>query len=166
MAATEPGKKKTNKWLIIVGIVVVVIVLASIAGGGEQGGSGGTTAAKEPEAAVAPAPPLAEVTIDTYKTKAAALDYRKAMLNDLRKGEMVSFAGTISQVVNDSNYMVLNDNGDQIFAAYEVKQKVLVGDSVKIYGKYDGTLKFESTTGEEVEVPQLSGEFIEVLAKR
>lgn len=156
--------KKNKKSKLLLGlliIVVAVIVIAAGASGASGSGSSNSSISK------------VTYTLENYKAKGIKLNYRSAMLNEIKDDTLLIFKGKIQQIVNDSNLLIqtkedeyLGYFDDAVYVEYNTKQKVLEDDIVEVYGSYNGTYKYQTVLNAEKEVPRVSGDFIVVLKKQ
>ena len=136
-----PNKKSSwikNLLLVFLGIIAINLI------------SGG---AKAPSKA-----PKPEESAYRYAQK---LDYRKAMLRQLESGTLLLFVGKIIQKVGDHGARISID-GDIAYLTFDAKPQIIEGDVVRIFGRYNGTTKFETVLGAEVELPAITVDYYTV----
>ena len=113
----------------------------------------------------------AEVTEEEYKNLCEILKYKDIMRNpDSYEGKMCKVSGEAEQIVEgwfDSiTIYVVDANGDKWGCTYVYKDgedHILEGDSVIIFGECKGTTKVKTVLGKQVILPEVSGEYIEII---
>lgn len=108
-------------------------------------------------------------SLEDYENKGIMLDYRKARLEEYEKGEMLNFAGSVFQIVDDK-YILLQmidfetfQIGDNVLLLFDEKPKVLEEDLISIAGRYIGTKKYETVLVTEAEVPFIQVDYYELV---
>lgn len=161
----NPGLS-TKQTLGALGGIVVLLVLLFV----------GVSQTKEPGAELitdAAQPEKAE-----YLDEASSLNYEDAMLQEYETGALIELEGSIHQIFDEAikgeGNMLLNikakdDNGVE---TTKVKQVMLTYvdevpnidelQDVSVYGRYIGTLEFESAVGASREVPAIQVDYIDV----
>src|ERR1039457_4118876 len=97
---------------------------------------------------------------DAYRT-AQGLDYRKAMLEQIQKGEMLSFTGKVYFKIENREWVVLvNDN--KVYLNFEGKPQIVDYDIIQIFGRYNGTTTYNTVAGSQKEVPSITVDYYKV----
>jgi hypothetical protein len=107
--------------------------------------------------------------IADYKFKSFPLNYRKAMLGQIKAEQLTYFEGRVIQSIERKSFLVATReyrdrsfSGESIFIEFSSKQEILEGDIVKFYARYNGTLTYKAGLGNEVEVPKFFGDYYEM----
>ena len=117
-----------------------------------------------------------EVSEDEYKASCITLNYVDIARNPNEyTGENAVFRGQVIQVQEDDNEIVLRVNvtqgqygfwDDTIYVEYNRKSKnesrILEGDIVMIYGQMNGIMNYQAVLGNQVSIPYLIAEFIDI----
>lgn len=159
MAKEKGEKKKGRRFLwIIIGVFVVIIVIAI----GSQSGTGSTSTSS----------PTPTPTQTEYNEKSVALDYRAAMFGDIEEGTLIVITGGIIQMYQDKSALFGTEKnefsesgyaGDSVWLAFKEKPKLIENDTVKIFGRYQGTGKYKTVLKTEKEVPLIQVDYYEVV---
>ena len=95
-----------------------------------------------------------------FRDSGKMLDYRKAVLNEYNKGDLLIFTGRLNQIIDDDMAMIQTESniifgyaGNPLLLVFSNKPEVITDDVVKIYGRYSGTQKYETILGQAKEVP-------------
>ena len=114
---------------------------------------------------------------EAYKENCETLAY-KDVARDPNKyvGKAAVFRGNVIQVQENGAYVVMRvnviENGSvqydsTLYVEYQRKDdnesRVLEGDTVKVYGKMNGIKTYESVFGNQVSIPHLLAEYVEVV---
>lgn len=144
------GAKLKSGWFAKIVLVFFVFILLVIFIG--EGGSGGRIKGEKP----------AE---DAYKN-VVLFDYKKAMLNQYPKGEMLAFTGEVNQIVLEKNALFATKKlsfgsyaGDSVYLMFEEKPQLIDDEKACINGRYIGTKKYETVLGAEKEVPVIQVDY-------
>ena len=103
---------------------------------------------------------------DAYKN-AVLFDYKKAMLNQYQKGELLAFTGEVNQIVSDKNALFATKKlgfgsgyaGESVYLMFEAKPQLIDDEKACINGRYIGTKKYETVLGAENEVPVIQVDY-------
>ncbi len=116
--------------------------------------------------------PKAPTPSITAYASAQPLDYRKAMLGEIRAGELVSFTGIISHVVVDRYVMISAKGPDggihstHVYLIFDKKPQTIEGDIVEIFGRYNGTIQYQTRMGGTNVIPEITVDYYKVLKPR
>lgn len=146
----EKRRRRVLPWLIVMtaGIVVVIAI--------GPGGSGGSPVDARP------APP-----IETYQREGAAMNYRAALLGDYEEGALLTVRGQVAQVFRETNVLIDTEEneffgfaGEKVWLRFATEPRLVADDIITVYGRYDGTQRYESAIGTEEEVPRLVADHV------
>lgn len=163
-------KAKRKKRLIVLAVIVVIIIaFFAILSGGDSDGEG-----SNPGGAT-------EVTMSTEQLKASAKDipYKDLARDpDSYKNQVVHFTGEVIQVIESSygpnEYRVAvtkdefggYDYDDIVYLTYKLNEgesRILEDDVIEFYGTYKGLMSYESTLGGKITVPEVEGQYAEII---
>lgn len=104
-----------------------------------------------------------------YPTK-RNLDYRSAALGQMKEGTLLTFTGKVLQVIDSDNVRIatkreeyIGYSGDDVFLVFETTPQILEDDIIKVMGRYDGTLKYETVLRSERVIPQIQVDYFTVV---
>jgi uncharacterized membrane protein YeaQ/YmgE (transglycosylase-associated protein family) len=87
--------------------------------------------------------PKPEVSVSELKKSAIHLVFRDAVFEKVDAGTVVKFSGTVIWVHDDQMQVSEDDDIEKgVYVYYSSAPELLAGDSVKIYGTYDGVEEF------------------------
>ncbi len=96
----------------------------------------------------------------SYESNAVEIDYRKATLGEYDQGQQLDFVGSVNQIIGDDMAMIqtkqvefLGYLGQPVLLTFSKRSKIITGDVVRIFGRYNGTQKYETVLGQEKEDP-------------
>ncbi|MES1951997.1 hypothetical protein S4A8_14130 [Salinisphaera sp. S4-8] len=96
----------------------------------------------------------------SYENDALQLDYRKATLNEYDEGQKLKFVGSVNQIIGDDMAMIQTERveflgymGQPVLLTFSKRSKIITDDVVKVFGRYNGTQKYETVLGQEKEDP-------------
>ncbi len=144
------GAKLKSGWFakITLGFLVFIILAVFIG----EGGSGRIDGEKPAE--------------DAYKA-ATQFDYKKAMLNQYQKGDLMAFTGEVNQIIADKNALFATKKlsafggyaGESVYLMFDAKPQLIDDEKACINGRYIGTKKYETVLGAENEVPVIQVDY-------
>lgn len=176
----KPEKKKSKKGLMIGIIVAVVIVVVAMVGILALGGDDESTGTANAPAA------SEEATMSKEDFIASCQEYTYEEIArdpDQYKGKNAKFTGQVIQVQEDGDDVIMRvsitkneyDYGDgdsdvfyedPIYVEYTQKSnsesRVLENDIVTLYGTLGGLMTYESIFGEQISIPSINAEYIEI----
>lgn len=111
-------------------------------------------------------------TLEIYKVQATGMNYRKAMFNEYRRGDLLELVGVVAQVV-DKEHIVILTKRDELLGYTDDRvmvsirgAKVLENDMVKIYARYNGTFEYETVLHVNAKVPEVSADYLDVIGQQ
>ena len=166
-------KKFYKKWWFWVIIVVVGIAILSSTSEDESSTTPSSTTpavtTTAPEtSAVTKAPQISE---EDYKDSCETYTYNElARTPDAYKNEKICLTGEVIQVVEEGKRVDLriNMNGEYdhtIYITYTLKDgesRILDGDTVTVYGTFEGLYTYESVLGASITIPLVDAKYIEM----
>ena len=105
-----------------------------------------------------------------FKSSCPLMNYNELNRNpDSHKNEVLQVSGKIFQVISESDYsaeyLLSNENGYTYVNWYSDKEmrgsRILEGDSVTIYGSFEGLKTYNTLSGEKT-VPSISTNFVDL----
>lgn len=150
----KPKAKKPDtvpRWIIAIIVVTLVFLVL-----------GGETEKTEPV--------VTKPSIEEYEG-AETLDYRKAMLGEMPKGQLTTFVGEVSQIISNGAMIatgasVLGYIGDRVYVTFNTDRVMVVGDVIRFYGRNDGTRGYRTVLGAHNEVPEFIVDYYEIVQAR
>jgi hypothetical protein len=163
----EGERKVTNKFITIWAAVLVLGAIGLIANAGKEQG-----------AQVAAASPEHKITVGEYKAKARAPSYEQLARypQDYLK-TIVQLEGKVVQAgdgflrVDVNAHVAWLDRIDAgltpdaiVYVSYKHKpgdSRILEGDKVRFWGRYDGIVSYKAVLGQTIAVPNVAAEIVE-----
>lgn len=157
-------------------VLVVVLVMFLVGGQAHKDYEARKTVASEnaasPTDVAATRASNSTSSLEEYRSKAKAMDYRKAMFEEYSRGELFEITGVVNQVVDDQHIAILTRRDDMLGYVEDrvmVKAKgakVLGNDMVKIYARYDGTLEYQTVLGAQAKAPKVIADYLDVIGRQ
>lgn len=151
------AKKKKSWWFkISATFLIAVISISWLLSGGE--GSKSAHGQKP--------------SMETYNQIALPLDYREGSLGEVIKQGLVVTTGQVIQVIGQRSLLIAT--GGNVFGTYtdnfvylslDDNPRVLDGDLIKVFGRYNGVQQYTTVLGDDRSVPSLLADYIEMIRK-
>jgi hypothetical protein len=157
------GKKRKSSVGRVIAVVCIGFVFITILGNVIARSN------KDKPATATQSTEVKTITREDYTKTGKAMVYREALLKDYKENDLLIFSGKVFQKVNDTEYLIDTKNtdfgyaGNKVYLTFNTEQKIIVGDVIKVYGKYKGTEKYTAVFGVDNEVPKVQGDFTDVL---
>ena len=109
------------------------------------------------------------ISEEDYKALCETVSYNDVLRNpDSFDGKYIKVSGTVDQIIEgffDSVTIYVKDSSGNKWDCYyyynDGESHVLEGDYITVYGKCDGTSTSTTVLGKQVNLPSISGEYIE-----
>lgn len=161
---SHPKENETKKTIGAVGGILVLLVLLFV--GVSQSKSAGAELITEEEAPKK----------TTYESEASELNFEKAKLKEYETGKLIEFSGKVSREFeealkgeaaflldlrqNEQNDAPATTEKNQVILTFlENPEKVEQPMNVHVYGRYIGTLEYETVVGTKKEVPAIQVDY-------
>lgn len=166
------------KVLVLAPLVLIVAGLMLLVGGEAHKSYEGKKSVAElmPESSATPSPeksaPSSKPALEIYQAQAGGMNYRKAMFEEYRHGELVELVGVVDQII-DSDHIAVLTKRDELLGYTDDRvmvsvkgAKVLEKDMVKIYARYDGTFEYETVLHVNTKIPKVRADYLDIIGQQ
>jgi hypothetical protein len=166
------AKKREPGWFSSILKIVIVLFCIGLGVFGLREVLDGNVVASTP-AAEADNRLTAIPTKGQYDVGLDQFEYRKAMLEEYKKDTLFMIEGEIIQLMHDTFARIATKEQpylgfieDVVWTEFLVKPKVLEGDLVKIYGRYQGVYTYQTVLQQMITIPKIAVDYCEIIQEK